>query len=154
MRRLTLSLACAAGIVVLAASLGLLANAVSGAGAPLIAESASPGRTIELVEARRAHANGDATFIDARHRDDYRAGHIAGSLSTPLAERGAQLEDLRRELPRTRPLVVYCEAGECTSAMVLGAWLSSNGWRDVRVLSGGYPGWAAAGFPISRGEGP
>ena len=154
MRRLTRSLACAAAIVALAAALGLLANAVSGTGVPLIAESASPGRAVELLEARQAHANDDATFVDARRRDDYRAGHIAGSLSTPLAERAAQLEDLRRELPRTRQVVVYCEGGSCTSAIELSAWLSGNGWRDVRVLSGGYPGWAAAGFPISREEAP
>jgi rhodanese-related sulfurtransferase len=153
-RRLTLSLACAAAIVVLATSLGLLANAVSGASVPLIAEEASPGSAITLAEARRVHANGDATFVDARRRDDYRAGHIAGSISTPLAERAAQLGDLRRELPRTGPLVVYCEAGACTSALALSAWLSGNGWRDVRVLSGGYPAWEAAGFPISRGDQP
>lgn len=153
-RRLTLSLACAAAIVVLAAALGLLANAVSGASVPLIAESASPGRPVELVEARRDHENDSATFVDARRNDDYRAGHIAGALSTPLAERAAALNDLRRELPRTRRLVVYCEGGECTSAIELSAWLVGNGWRDVRVLDGGYPVWAAAGFPVSRGESP
>jgi rhodanese-related sulfurtransferase len=152
--RLAQSLVCAAAIVALAVPLGLLANAVSGAGIPLVGRSASPGRVVELLAARQAHQDGEATFIDARPRDDYLAGHIAGALNVPLGERAGELDDLRRKLPRTRPLVVYCEGGACSSAFELSAWLAGNGWRDVRVLGDGYPAWDAAGFPVTRGSAP
>jgi len=151
--RLAWTLASAAAILVIAAALGLLANAMSGAGVPLIATSAPPGRAIELTEARGLLESDGARFIDARPFGDFLAGHIAGAASVPLAERAGDLGRLRRELPRTQPLVVYCDGGECGSASELSAWLAGNGWRDVRVLVDGYPVWAAAGFPIARGEG-
>jgi rhodanese-related sulfurtransferase len=152
--RLAWTLASAAAIVVIAAALGLLANAVSGAGISLVATRAPPGRAIELNEARGLLEGDAARFIDARPYDDFLAGHIAGAVSVPLAERAGKLDQLRRELPRTQPLVVYCDGGDCGSASELSAWLAGNGWRDVRVLVDGYPVWAAAGFPIARGEGP
>ena len=136
------------------AALGLLANAVSGAGIPLIASDAAPGTAIGLAAARQVHQAGGATFVDARPRDDYVAGHIDGALSVPFAERAGELDELRRELPRTRPLVVYCEGGACTSAFELSAWLAANGWRDVSVLDDGYPAWEAAGFPVTQGAAP
>ncbi len=151
-RRLVGTLACALAIVGMGGALGLLANAVSSAGIPLVATSAPPGRSIDLADARRWFEGDAAQFIDARPRPDFEAGHVAGALSVPLAERSAALDRLQRRLPRTRPLVVYCEGGECTSALELSAWLVGNGWRDVRVLGDGYPVWVAAGFPVSEGE--
>jgi rhodanese-related sulfurtransferase len=152
-KRLVRCTACAVAIFVVAGSLGLLVNAVSSAGIPLVAESAQPGRTVELTEARLLFDRGEACFIDARPHGDFAAGHIAGAVSVPLAQRAAELDRLRRELPRTRPIIAYCEGGECASALELSAWLSANGWRDVRVLGDGYPVWQAAGFPTATGEG-
>ena len=151
-RRLAWTLACALAIACLGSTLGLLANAVSSTGIPLAPTSAPRGRTIDLGDARRLFESDAAHFIDARPRRDFVAGHIAGALSVPLAERAGALQGLQRELPRTRPLVVYCEGGRCESASELSAWFAGNGWRDVRVLSDGYPVWLAAGFPVSRGE--
>ena len=153
-RRLAQTLACAAAIAVVGGALGLLANAVGSAGIPLVAKSAPPGRAIGLVAARQAHETRAATFVDARTRDDYLGGHIAGAVNVPLEERARELDDVRRELPRSRPLVVYCEGGACRSALALSTWLAANGWRDVSVLEDGYPAWAAAGFPITEGAAP
>jgi rhodanese-related sulfurtransferase len=151
-RRLVCTLACALAILGIGGALGLLANAVSSAGIPLVAKSAPPGRPIDLADARGLFEDDAAHFIDARPRPDFAAGHIAGALSVPLAERARELDRLRRALPRTQPLVVYCEGGECTSALELSAWFVGNGWRDVRVLGDGYPVWLAAGFPVAREE--
>ena len=151
-RRLVCTLACALAIVGVGGALGLLTNGVSSAGIPLVAKSAPPGRPIDLADARQWFGDDAAHFIDARPRRDFAAGHVAGALNVPLAERAAALDRLGRQLPRTRPLVVYCEGGECTSALELSAWLVGNGWRDVRVLGDGYPVWLAAGFPVSQGE--
>ena len=153
-RRLLLSLSCAVAIVAAGSTLGLLANAVSSAGIPLIAKAPAPGREIGLASARQVHEDDGAVFIDARTRAEYAAGHIKGALSVPFAQRADELDELRRELPRSRPLVVYCDGGPCASAPALSAWLGSNGWRDVRVLSDGFPVWAAAGFPVTSGAAP
>ncbi len=152
--RLLQSLFCAAAIVAVGAVLGLLVNAVSSAGIPLIGKTAAPGRGIGLAAAREIYRAHGVTFIDARGREAYLTGHITGALSVPLTQRARQLDQLRRELPRTRTLVVYCDGGACTSASALSAWLVAQGWRDVRVLNPGFPVWAAAGFPIASGERP
>lgn len=151
-RRLVGTLACALAIAGAGGVLGLLANAVSTAGIPLVAKATPPGRSIDLAVARRWFEDDAAQFIDARPHPDFEAGHVAGALSVPLAERSVALDRLQRRLPRTRPLIVYCEGGECTSALELSAWLVGNGWRDVRVLGDGYPVWLAAGFPVAQGE--
>jgi rhodanese-related sulfurtransferase len=153
-QRFVRSLAGAVAIVLVGGALGLLANAVSSAGIPLLASEAAPGTAIGLAAGRQVHRAGGAAFVDARPRDDYLAGHIEGALSVPLGERARELGELRRELPRTRPLVAYCEGGACTSAFELSAWLAANGWRDVSVLADGYPAWEAAGFPVTRGAAP
>jgi rhodanese-related sulfurtransferase len=153
-QRLVRSLAGAVAIVLVGGALGVFVNAVSSGGIPLLASDAAPGTPIGLAAARRVHQTERATFVDARSRDDYRAGHIAGALNVPFDERAGELDRLRRELPRTRPLVVYCEGGECASALELSAWLAANGWRDVGVLGDGYPAWSAAGFPVTEGAAP
>ncbi len=151
-RRLAWTLACAFAIAGIGSTLGLLANAVSSAGIPLAPRSAPPDRAIGLADARRLFDDHAAHFVDARPRRDFVEGHVAGALNVPLAERADALVRLNREIPRTRPLVVYCEGGRCESASELSAWFAGNGWRDVRVLSDGYPVWLAAGFPVSGGE--
>jgi rhodanese-related sulfurtransferase len=149
-----MAVVCAAAILIAAGALGLLANAVSSAGIPLIASDAAPATAIGLAAGRQVHRAGGAAFVDARPRDEYVAGHIKGAFSVPFGERAGELDELRRELPRTRPVVVYCEGGACTSAFELSAWLAANGWRDVSVLADGYPAWEAAGFPVTQGAAP
>ncbi len=151
-RRLAWTLTCALAVAGIGGTLGLLVNAVSSAGIRLIPSSAPPGRVIDLTDARRLFDDRAAHFIDARPRRDFAVGHIAGALNVPLAERAGALDRLQKELPRTQPLVVYCEGGRCDSASELSAWLAGNGWRDVRVLGDGYPVWLAAGFPVSSRE--
>lgn len=153
-QRLVRSLAGAVAIVLVGGALGVFVNAVSSGGIPLLASDAAPGTPIGLAAARRVHQTERATFVDARPRDAFAAGHIEGALSLSLDERAGELGHLRRELPRTRPLVVYCEGGACTSAFELSAWLAANGWRDVSVLADGYPAWEAAGFPVTQGAAP
>jgi rhodanese-related sulfurtransferase len=153
-QRFVRSLAGAVVIVLAGGALGVFANAVSGGGIPLIAADAAPGKAIGLAAARQVHRAGGAAFVDARPRDDYVSGHIEGALNVPYGERARELSRLRRELPRTRPLVAYCEGGSCTSAFELSAWLAANGWREVSVLADGYPAWEAAGFPVTQGAAP
>jgi len=152
--RLAGTLGSAVAILSSAVTLGLIANAVSHAGVPLVAESPPSGCAVEPLKARLLSMNGDIRFIDARSTGDFVAGHIAGAVNVPYEGRAGELDRLQRELPRTQTLVVYCGGGGCDSARATSVWLMSNGWRDVSVLRGGYPVWKAAGFPTASGEGP
>ncbi len=147
------TLAGATAIIAAGVVLGLVANGVAGSGLPLVRESGRPGETVTVDAARGAQRAG-AALIDARPREDYLNGHIDGAISVPFAARQSERDRLRSELPRTRPLIVYCEGGDCRAAGDLSVWLLAGGWRDVRVLEGGYPVWEAAGFPVRTGGSP
>jgi rhodanese-related sulfurtransferase len=153
-RRLAQILLSAFAIAVAGGAAGLLANAVSGAGIPLVAARPAAGAPVSLEQALAAHITGSATFVDSRTRVEFLAGHIAGALSIPYVTRARELDALRRELPRTRRLIVYCDGGACSSATDLSVWLAARGWRDTQVLGDGYPVWRAAGFPFSTGAAP
>jgi rhodanese-related sulfurtransferase len=78
----------------------------------------------------------DTVLVDVRNADEYAAGHLDGAIHIPLAE-------LRRrygELPRDRPLAVYCGVGQ--RAYYATRFLLQRGYRAAN-LSGGYTTYRA-----------
>jgi hydroxyacylglutathione hydrolase len=61
------------------------------------------------------------------------------------------LPDRIAEVPRERPLVVYCRTG--ARSMIAAGLLQAHGFRDVVNLAGGFKAWRAAGFPSQRDTG-
>jgi len=136
-----------------AAACGLAANALSSEPLPLSGPGAAFAvRDLSLNEAVDAHAGG-AVFIDARAAQAYQAGHVAGALSVPYAGRSSALAGLRRRIPASAPVVVYCTGPGCTAAARVASWMAAKGWRDVRTFGAGYPLWEAAGRPVQTGAG-
>src|SRR5262249_41247053 len=66
--------------------------------------------TAEELERRRER--GDVIVLDVRPEAEFRAGHIAGARSAPLAV----LDDLARTLPKRREIVAYCRGPYCVYA--------------------------------------
>jgi rhodanese-related sulfurtransferase len=142
----------ALALIGLAALCGLVANAASPEGLPLVAPAAPAGvRHIGLDAAIDAHAAGTA-FLDARVTRAYRAGHIAAAHSVPYAERLELEGRLRALVADDDPIVVYCTGVDCPAADRLADWLLRNGWRNVAVFDDGYPVWRAAGLDVERGD--
>jgi rhodanese-related sulfurtransferase len=56
------------------------------------------------------------------------------------------------ELPRERTLVVYCEGGDCQSSLALAKRLHDEGFKDIRVMTGGWAEWKKAGLPEETGD--
>ncbi len=98
------------------------------------------------AEAGAALRDDGALAVDVREPEEWRAGHMEGSLWIPLGE----LQARAGELPRDRPLVVVCRSGS-RSAYAADA-LVAAGW-DARNLAGGLRGWAAAGLPLEPAGG-
>ena len=111
-------------------------------------------RRIGLAAARQVHQTGGATFVDARPRDGYVAGHIAGGAERALrrAREGARRARAASSPARGRSSST-ATGGPCASASDSAPGSRANGWRDVRVLADGYPAWEAAGFPVDAGSG-
>lgn len=91
-------------------------------------------------------ARGEATVIDVRPEAEYRAGHIAGAVSFPLAGLGRRLT----ELPKDREIVAYCRGPYCVLAVEAVARLRARGFRAVR-LEAGVADWRARGLPVAVG---
>jgi hydroxyacylglutathione hydrolase len=83
---------------------------------------------------------------DAKNRQA--AGHIAGSHHVYAGELPRHLH----EIPRTRPVIVYCDAGfkSCTAASIL----AMHQYPDITTLLGGITAWIQAGFGIDPGSVP
>ena len=102
---------------------------------------------ISIVDALAAIARG-ALVIDVRDRDVYEQGHIAGSVSVPLAE-------LKRQAGEFAALtemefVIYCGDGSRLGPEGTQA-LNDAGHPSTKNLAAGYSGWKAAGHPVASG---
>ena len=109
-------------------------------------------RMITFEEAEDLWRTAAAVFLDARTSALFGQGHVPGARSLPASAPGKELAAAVAGQPRERTTVVYCEGGDCQSSLVLAERLIDEGFRDVRVFSGGWAAWTAAGLPQERTE--
>lgn len=111
-----------------------------------------PGiRMIGLVEAEDLFfAPGAAVFIDARSAPEFREGRVPGAWNIPFTPAMMRLPEEISALLLEQALIVYCEGGDCQSSLELAKVLHDNGFRDIRVLTGGWEAWQQAGLPEER----
>lgn len=76
-----------------------------------------------------------AQVLDLRSKDDFRAGHILGARSMPLAYLQQQYGELRSDLP-----IYLYDSGEALSTQGA-AFLGRHGYHNVYILKGGYQNW-------------
>lgn len=97
----------------------------------------------ELLERLRS---GSVVLVDVRPAEEYRAGHIAGAISVPLADLPGRL----RGLPARKEVVAYCRGPYCLMAYDAVRLLRARGRRARRLVEG-FPEWRAAGLPVVEG---
>lgn len=107
---------------------------------------------ITIQEAEDLWAAAETVFLDARGAGPYGEGHVPRARNLPAAASGQKLPAEVLELPRERTLVVYCEGGDCQSSLALAKRLHDEGFRDIRVLTGGWEEWKKAGLPEEKGD--
>ena len=94
--------------------------------------------TVQDLHAQRE----EFTVLDVRRRSEWEAGHIPGSLLSPL-------DNMRVSLPsldRSRPLAVHCKGGY--RSMIACSLLEAAGVKDFVNVAGGFDAWTAAGLPV------
>jgi len=84
--------------------------------------------------------SGTITLLDVRPMEEFAAGHVAGAISIPLVELGRRAG----ELPRRRPVLVYCRGPLCGMAADAARRLRRRGW-DAQRLEIGVAEWRADG---------
>jgi len=109
-------------------------------------------RTTERVSApaaaeRLADSGAAAPLaIDVRGPGERARAHVVGSMSLPLNH----LAEHVSEIPRDRPLLVYCAGGYRSS--IAASLLQREGFTNVAEIAGGITAWEAAHLPVSAGE--
>jgi ArsR family transcriptional regulator len=114
--------------------------ALAGHGAPVTAPVVQAEQVNRLLGTRPP-----VVLVDLRPEDGFRAGHLPGARSVPFA----QLRRRYGEIPSTGAVILYCA---CPPEELAAAhrFLADEGYRNVRVLEDGFPGWVRRGYPLER----
>jgi hydroxyacylglutathione hydrolase len=83
-------------------------------------------------------------LLDVREQSEWRAGHIPGSRNVPVGQLNERLGDI----PRNGTVVVHCQTG--ARAAIAASVLRTRGFDDIRLFTGGFAEWRAAGKPVER----
>lgn len=94
-------------------------------------------------ELLRRVSEGKVTVLDVRPAEEYRAGHIPGAVSIPVADLRARL----KELPKGRTIVAYCRGPYCVMAIEAVELLRKKGYRAEHMALGVLD-WRARGFSV------
>jgi hydroxyacylglutathione hydrolase len=98
--------------------------------------------TLTQVQASSQLRADRVTVLDVRGEGEWKSGHLPGSLNVPVGS----LDERVKEIPRDRPVIVHCQTG--ARAAIAASLLRARGFPDVRVFTGGFAAWRAAGMPV------
>ena len=84
-----------------------------------------------------------ALAVDVRTPGERAQKSVAGSVGIPLS----QLAERAKELPKDRPLIVYCAGGYRSS--IAASLLQQQGFLQVSEIAGGLAAWETAKLPIT-----
>jgi rhodanese-related sulfurtransferase len=92
-------------------------------------------RNISADEMREAAKEDTCNILDVREKVDFEAEHVPLAINMPIDEQDMDLKNLDKD----KTLIVYCRAGGESKKVAQD--LSEQGFKDVRVLEGGFMGW-------------
>ncbi len=121
----------------------------------LVEEAMAQVRTLDLAQARAAHAEGRALFVDLRDvRELEREGVIPGAVHAPRGMLEFWVDPTSRYFHKGfdgvqdgRPMVLFCAAG-WRSALATRT-LMEMGFTEVSHIEGGFTAWKAGGAPVA-----
>jgi len=128
-----------AALALLAAALGPAAAEAAHGGVPTVAFT-EPDYLKWMIESRQP-----VVVIDLRPAADYRAGHVPGARSVPMAE----LDRRVAEIPTSPMVVLYCRC-PVEEAATAYAYLETRGYTNHVVLQEGHDGWVRRRYPMVR----
>lgn len=92
--------------------------------------------------------NEDYLIIDVRSIDEYKDGHIKGAISIPVSD----IEKRIAEIPKDRPVIVYCNGSNCDISVTAAKILVKYGFKKVYNIGGtGIIEWKEKGYPVETG---
>jgi molybdopterin/thiamine biosynthesis adenylyltransferase/rhodanese-related sulfurtransferase len=112
----------------------------------LLAQVKSEIDEISTLEAHeRLESRDGSLFVDVREPDEWDEGHIPDAVYTGRGRLEQRIEGLVPD--KTRPLVVYCSAGNRSAFSV--KVLEELGYENVVNLASGFSDWKRNGFEVT-----
>jgi hydroxyacylglutathione hydrolase len=93
----------------------------------------------------RMQSGRDMTVLDVRGQDEWKQGHIPGSINIYVGH----LEKRLSEIPRDKPIAVLCSVGH--RAGIAASILLRAGYSDVSIVLGSVTAWKHAGYLLTDG---
>jgi len=97
---------------------------------------------VDWREAERAVREDGALLLDVRNQTEWNEGHVPGARHVHLGYLRGRVD----ELPRDRPILLYCRSGHRSGIGV--SVLRAAGFRDVANVEGGLEARHGAGLPV------
>ena len=112
---------------------------------PVLAEAAT-ARNVSPEEAYSMLVKHDSLYLlDVRTPGEFQQARLEGAKLIPIG----QLLNRLPEVPKDRPILVYCAVGSRSAQVV--NYLARQGYPEVYNLYGGIYSWAQKGYPILQG---
>ena len=105
------------------------------------ARDSVPEVTIDDVQAQMENG-ARPTLLDVREREEYREGHLEGSVPLPRGFLEMRIEEAVPD--KSVPIVAYCAGG--VRSLIAARTLKEMGYENVTSMSGGYTAWKNAGY--------
>ena len=105
------------------------------------ARDSVPEVTIDEVQAQMENG-ARPTLLDVREREEYREGHLEGSVPLPRGFLEMRIEEAVPD--KSTPIVAYCAGG--VRSLIAARTLKEMGYEKVTSMSGGYTAWKNAGY--------
>ncbi len=103
---------------------------------------------ISLNEAEDLYFSHSALFLDARPKEFYEMGHIAGAKNLPYEEFNKLFPLVMKGVDRNTTIVTYCDGEHCQLSKHLALALMEKGYMNVYVLENGWTVWKEANLPV------
>lgn len=117
----------------------------------LVAAAKARVQEIPLTDAEQAIREADV-LVDVRETDEFAAGHLAGAVHISRGMLEFKFSANPALQARDLNILLYCKTSG--RAALAAAALHDMGYLNVKSISGGFDGWAAAGKPVAKPETP
>lgn len=87
-------------------------------------------------------------IVDARSLMEYDQGHVPGAISVGPDRYTSIAEYLPKD--KTAALIFYCRGIGCVLSTEAATEATKAGYKNIRIMSGGFPEWKSKGYPVAQ----
>jgi len=111
-----------------------------------VASQSFPSIKCEELKKMIDSKTADILVVSNDPQESFEEGHIPGAISLPWTD----TIKIPVELPRNKTLILYCSCSNEEDSSDMAAKLARFGYRNVKLLEGGFLKWSELKYPIEK----